>query len=467
VSEAPWCERSAGVLLHLSSLPRGKPLAEALRFAKRIAAAGFRVWQLLPIGPSADGRNPFAAASAFAGDPGLLQSRGAVDRARYARFREENADWLEEWALFAALKAAHGGARWWRWQVPLRRRHAAALARARVAHKGAIERARLAQFRFDAAWRELRRAASDLGLSLFGDVPIYVARDSADVWAHRELFEVDEDGRLTAMAGVPPDAFSASGQLWGHPPFRWSVLAATGFAWWKRRFEVQAARHDLLRIDHFRGLVAWWRVPPGAKNAARGAWVRGPGRAGVDALAPVLRGTRLVAEDLGVITRSVVALRRATGLPGMRVLQFAFDGNRKNPHLPAHHGPDTVCYTGTHDNDTTLGWWRHLARRAREDVARVIGDTDPDMPRALVELAFASPAPLAIVPMQDLLGLGGQARMNRPGTRRGNWRWSFRWRQWPRDFEAQMRATLQRFGRGRQEGTDTSSEGKSRRRCRD
>jgi 4-alpha-glucanotransferase len=443
----PWCERSAGVLLHLGSLPGRDPLGSAAVFARRFARAGFSVWQLLPVGPSADGRNPFAPASAFAGDPRLVLRAARANRRDHARFREANADWLEDWALFTALKEAAGGAPWWRWPAALRRRDMPALAEARRALAAAVERAHLAQYGFDVAWRRLRRVTESLGLALFGDVPLYVARDSADVWSHRELFEVDRNGRFTAVAGVPPDAFTATGQLWGLPPYRWAAMAATGYAWWRRRFEVQAARHDLLRIDHFRGLVAWWRVPPGARTAAGGAWVRGPGRAAVDVLAPVLRGTRLVAEDLGVITDDVVALRRALRLPGMRVLQFAFDGARDNPHLPRNHGPDSVCYTGTHDNDTTLGWWRKLPPAARRRVARAVGTVHPVMPRALVELAWSSPAPLAIVPMQDLLGLGSAARMNRPGARGGNWQWSLHPAGLPRDFETRTREALGRAAR--------------------
>ena len=447
MSGMPWRGRSAGVLLHLTSLPPGDGFVQARRFGERIAKAGMTVWQILPLGPSARGRNPFAPASAFAADPAFAPAMRAIDRAAYARYRECNADWLDDWALFAALKAAHRGAGWWRWPKGLRRRDPAALSAAKRRLAGRIERARLAQYRFDAAWSKLRRALAARGVRLFGDVPLYVARDSADVWSHPELFEVEGDGRLIASTGVPPDAFSAGGQLWGHPPYRWREMAASGFGWWKRRFQVQAARHDLLRIDHFRGMVAWWRVPPGARDAAGGAWVRGPGRAAIDALGPVLGNVRLVAEDLGVVTRNVVSLRRELGLPGMRVLQFAFDGGRNNPHLPAHHGPDTVCYTGTHDNDTTLGWWRGLSRAGRSAVARALGEAHPDMPRALVDLAWSSPAPLAIVPLQDLLGLGREARMNRPGRAGGNWRWSFRWSGWPDDLESRTRAALARHGR--------------------
>ena len=447
MSAMPWCERSAGVLLHLTSLPTGRPDGGAHRFAGLIAAAGLRVWQILPIGPSATERNPFACASAFAGDPAFVTDTEPVDRKAYARFHEENADWLEDWALFAALKEAHGGEPWWRWPAPLRRRDPAALARAGLELADEVDRARITQFRFDSAWTAFHHGTRALGLRLFGDVPLFLSRDSADVWAHRGLFEADEDGRLESVVGVPPDAFSDDGQLWGLPPYRWEAMAANGYAWWKRRFEVQARRHDLLRLDHFRAFAAWWRIPPDASTAATGTWVPGPGRAAIDALAPVLGNVQLVAEDLGVITEDVVALRRTLGLPGMRVLQFAFDGNPENPHLPRHHGPDSVCYTGTHDNDTTLGWWRALSAQQQAEVAQALGTGSPGMPRALVELAWSSPAPLTVVPLQDLLGLGTEARMNRPGVKEGNWRWSFRWDQLPGDFEAALRRSLDRHGR--------------------
>jgi 4-alpha-glucanotransferase len=447
MSAAPWCERSAGVLLHTTSLPGGPWPDQMRRFARRLSRAGCRVWQLLPLGPSAAERNPFAASSAFAAHADLTAGLPVVDRRTQVRYREENADWLEDWALFAALKSASDGAPWWDWPMGLRRREADALASARHALADAIERERDAQCRFDAAWSAFHAAIKALGLQLFGDLPLFVARDSADVWAQRELFEADIDGRLTAVAGVPPDYFSETGQLWGLPPYRWDVMAATGYAWWRRRFEIQARRHDLLRIDHFRGLAGWWRIPPDAPTAATGAWVPGPGRAAIDAVLPALGATRLVAEDLGVITEDVVALRRSLGLPGMRVLQFAFDGNPENPHLPRHHEPDTVCYTGTHDNDTTLGWWRGLSAGEQAEVARILDGGPLDMPGALIDLAWSSPAPLAIVPMQDLLGLGNDARMNRPGIADGNWRWSFGWEQVSDDFESTLRAALLRHGR--------------------
>src|SRR6185436_2333016 len=286
MSMPPWCGRSAGVLLHMTSLPAGGPGGDALRFAECMSAAGLSVWQILPCGPSATARNPFASASAFAGEPAFVTGAEPVDDVAYARFRDEHADWLEDWALFDALKRLHGGAPWWHWPLPLRRRDAATLARAQVELAGEIEQARITQFRFDFAWSALHRELKALGIRLFGDVPLFVARDSADVWAHRELFEAGADGRLESVVGVPPDAFSETGQLWGLPPYRWDAMAASGYAWWKRRFELQARRHDLLRLDHFRAFAAWWRIPPDAPTAAAGAWVPGPGRAPIDALAP-------------------------------------------------------------------------------------------------------------------------------------------------------------------------------------
>ena len=443
----PWCERSAGVLLHLSSLPSGRLDQAAFQFLDLMAQAGLKVWQLLPVGPSAAYHNPFESASAFAGDPALVASATSIDRRAYLDFCDQNSDWLEDWVLYSSLKGEHGGAPWWQWPESLRRREPAALVQARHALAAGMELARLAQFRFESAWAAFRRAANARGIRLFGDIPMFVSRDSADVWAHRELFETDTDGRLTAVVGVPPDAFSGTGQWWGHPAYHWEAMAASGYGWWKRRFQVQARRHDLLRLDHFRGFAAWWRIRPEARNAAEGAWVAGPGRAAIEVLEPVLEGTRLVAEDLGVITEDVVALRRTLGLPGMRVLQFAFDGNPDNPHLPHHHGPDSVCYTGTHDNDTTLGWWRALSGPQQAQVAHALGRENPQMPDALIDCAWSSPAPLTVVPMQDLLRLGSEARMNRPGIAKGNWCWSLSAEQLTASFSNGLRDCLQRHGR--------------------
>jgi len=442
----PWTERSAGVLLHATSLPSGRLDADAARFAELLAAAGVRVWQMLPVGtPDAHG-SPYAPESAFAGHAGLCATEHAPSRTELARFVEANADWLPDYALFRALEQRHGG-EWHTWPAPLRDRQPAALAAARRALAHEIAAVARAQCEFACCWREFRRRVNDLGVRLFGDVPLFVTHHSADVWAHRELFEIGADGLPLASLGVPPDAFASEGQWWGHPPYRWEAMAAQDYRWWKRRFEVQAERFDFVRIDHFRGLAGFWRIPREAATARGGAWAPGPGRASIEVLTAVLGPGRLVAEDLGEITPDVIAMRCALGIPGMRVLQFAFDGDPGNPHLPHKHGPDTVCYTGTHDNDTTLGWWRALDGPARRRVADYLQRPDPAMPGDLVDCAWASPAPLAIVPLQDLLGLGPEARMNRPGIVHGNWSWRFAWEALAADFGPRLRDALARHGR--------------------
>lgn len=445
-----WIERSAGALLPIFSLPGGQLGPEALKFIDWLDAAGLRVWQMLPVGPVDEYGNPFASASAVAGHTGLLAAAdlaAAPDPVAYARFLASERDWLDDWSLFVALKDECAGLPWWQWPPALREREPAALAAARLRLAARIEAECLAQFAFATAWKTLKQAANARGIRLFGDVPLFVVHDSADVWAHRELFEIDVEGRCEAVVGVPPDAFSADGQRWGFPPYRWAAMAAENFAWWRRRFEVQARRFDLVRLDHFRGFAAWWRIPADAPSAAGGRWVPGPGRAALDALVPVLKGVQLVAEDLGVITEDVVALRQALGLPGMRVLQFAFDGLPGNPHLPERHTEDCVCYTGTHDNDTSLGWWQRAPQWMRDKLQALVQQTDPPMPQTLVELAWASVAPLAVVPMQDLLGLDTRARMNLPGVAAGNWRWRLQETQLERPLAMALRASLLRHQR--------------------
>lgn len=446
----PWTGRSAGVLLHAASLPRGDFEKQALRFAAFLERAGVSVWQTLPVGiPDAHG-SPYQPSSAFAGDAELFGAPPVAAAAdALERFSGENADWLPDYALFTALEQRYAGLDWAGWPPPLRDREPGALRRARHELREDIARTTLAQFSFARRWQALKQAFNDRGIRIFGDVPLCMAHHSADVWAHRELFEVGDDGQCQAFMGVPPDAFAADGQWWGYPPYRWDRMAAEGFRWWKRRFAVQAQRFDLVRIDHFRGLEAFWRIPRDAATAREGVWRPGPGRASLDALHEALHGAQLVAEDLGHITEAVVRLRRDAGIPGMRILQFAFDGHADNPHLPHHHEPDTVCYTGTHDNDTTLGWWNALDGDSRRRAADYLRQPHPRMPQALVECAWASPAPLAIVPMQDLLGLGSEARMNRPGLLHGNWAWRFEWDALPADLAERLRADLERHGRAR------------------
>lgn len=450
-AEIPWFRRSAGVLLHLSSLPSGCIDAEAEKFARWLASAGVGIWQILPVGPVDGNGSPFAPASGFAGNTALIPPNLLNEKAEFDDFRSANADWLDDWALFNALSAEFSGLGWWDWPVALRDREPMALQAARRRHSEAIEAEIIAQFNFEMAYKRFKGVVNSLGIQVFGDTPLFLHHHSSDIWAHRELFEVAPDGRAEAVLGVPPDAFSAEGQWWGYPGYRWSAMASEGWAWWRRRFQVQAQRFDLLRLDHFRGFSAWWRIPADAPSAKHGNWVPGPGRSAIDALQPVLNGAKLVAEDLGIITDDVTALRQALGIPGMRVLQFAFDGGDRNPHFPSAHDLDTVCYTGTHDNDTTLGWWNALDGTRRQRVREYFGADDPPMPASLVDLCWSSVAPLSIVPFQDLLGLGSEARMNRPGHPFGNWCWRFQWQQVGAHVLPQLVQQIAMHRRGRED----------------
>ncbi|MCB9520517.1 MAG: 4-alpha-glucanotransferase [Myxococcales bacterium] len=458
-------KKRAGVLLHPTSLPGGPvgALGSAARsFVDLLADAGVGVWQMLPLGPSGFGGSPYMSSSAFAGNPllvdiaplveaGWLQrsdlgdvdetkfdgdqvdldyaealmrrvldaafARFDVSDAAFVAFCERNAEWLDPFSEFAVRSAAAGGASWRTWT-----REGRPAARE-------LDRVRFAQFAFAQQWAELKRYANERGVSLVGDVPIFVSYESADVWRHPELFQLDEGGAPAAVAGVPPDYFSPTGQRWGNPLYDWEALAATDYAWWVARFSAAFEMFDSVRVDHFRGFESYWRVPSDAETAVDGSWVRGPGRSVFDAVAAA-RGCAvdalpIFAEDLGIITREVEELRDALGLPGMRVLQFGFDGDGRNPHLPANVVERSVVYTGTHDNDTSAGWLASLDAAARARVADALGRTTVDA-RALVEAAWKTPASLAVAPLQDLLGLGTEARMNTPGTAVGNWTWRVR-----------------------------------------
>lgn len=449
-SGANWIPRSAGVLLHVTSLPSRCIDTHAHRFVRWLASAGIGVWQILPVGPVDANGSPFSPASGFAGNSRLIPpvtDKRVHRHSDYDDFCAANADWLDDWSLFSALTGEFPGVGWWDWPGSLRDREPTALEAARRQHAQEIETERWRQFEFAAVFSAFKRDANDLGIRIFGDTPLFLHHHSSDVWAHRELFEVDANGRAEAVLGVPPDGFSDTGQWWGYPGYRWEAMASEEWRWWRRRFQVQAQRFDLLRLDHFRGFAAWWRIPAGAASARDGSWVAGPGRRALDVLAPVLNGAQLVAEDLGMITEDVTTLRRALGIPGMRVLQFAFDGGRENPHVPSAHGLDTVCYTGTHDNDTTLGWWQCLDDVRRRRVCEFFHSDNPPMPAALVDLCWSSVSPLSIVPFQDLLGLGSEARMNRPGHAFGNWNWHFEWAQVGESLLPQLAEQLSAHGR--------------------
>lgn len=434
--------RRAGLLLHPTSLPSGM-LADAGRWLDFLHAAGFGVWQVLPLGIPLTGLSPYQCASAFAIDPRLFPA-GPSDLHGFAEWRARQAHWLEDFARFMVIKGEQGDAPWTEWPRPLRDHDAQALAVFDAAHADKLEAVMREQHAAAVHWQELRAAAASRGVALFGDMPLFVAHDSADVWAQRRLFLLDEAGQPTVVAGVPPDYFSATGQRWGNPHYDWDAMQVDGFAWWRQRLAAHFEWFDLVRIDHFRGLVAAWEIPAGEPTAIHGRWVPAPGAALLQAIADEMGELQLVAEDLGIITDEVTALRHRFKLPGMAVLQFAFDEHADNPHKPGNVHPDTVYYTGTHDNDTTSGWWSALPDDARRDVMRQLKVDDPDaVPDAMIDTVLGSCAALAVVPLQDLLGLGSDARMNTPGTDNGNWTWRFRWEALPPDLAPRLRKKLQ------------------------
>ena len=421
--------RRAGVLLHPTALPgeRGAFGAAGRAFIDWLSSAGFSVWQMLPLGPVSESRSPYWTRSDFALDTQFIDCTEAADpqqqRDVFSAFCEGNEHWLEDYALFVALGEDCGGAAWWDWPAPLRERESAALAAARQRLAPRLEQLRTEQWQAARQLAALREYAQQRAIRLFGDLPIYVPPDSATAWAHPEQLQLTATGKPALLAGVPPDYFSADGQLWGYPLYDWKQAQRDHFAFWRMRLRPQLALFDVLRIDHFRGLVDFWAVLPDAANARAGAWHAAPGHALLEALRRDWPDLPLVAEDLGNITEAVGALRREFGLPGMRVLQFAFDGMPGNPHLPHNIDRDAVAYTGTHDNDTTLGWYRALDDVARQRVDFLLRSDLVPMPEALLRAALASVASLAVIPIQDLLGLGSEARFNTPGTVAGNWRW--------------------------------------------
>lgn len=463
--------RASGILLHPTSLPGNYGIGElgheARRFLDFLVAAGQSLWQVLPLGPTSYGDSPYQAFSAFAGNPLLISTdkllhEGLVNEDNVAELRALPRDhvdfgpaittkngllrrayacaqarggaesaawdtpWLADYALFMALKDQHGGAVWSAWPPELARRDPVALARAREELTESIGFYRFCQERFFNEWATLKREANASGITIVGDLPIFVAYDSADVWAHQEQFFLDERGRPEAVAGVPPDYFSETGQLWGNPLYRWDTMARDGYRWWIDRLRMALSQFDLVRVDHFRGFAAYWRIPAGEETAINGHWQPGPGPAFFEAVRREIGELPIIAEDLGLITDDVLALRDSFGLPGMKVLQFA-PSDPENPYLPHQYEPNCVVYTGTHDNDTTRGWWATAAPEQRDFLARYLGyqPTDETIAWDLIRLAFGSVARTAVVPLQDVLGLGSAGRMNTPGKEQGNWGWRF------------------------------------------
>jgi 4-alpha-glucanotransferase len=443
----------AGLLLHPTSLPSGT-LVDAERWLDFLQAAGFGVWQMLPLGIPLAGLSPYQCASAFAVNPALFPA-APVDLHGFADWCSRQAHWLEDFARFTVIKAEQGGASWTDWPVALRDRDAQTLAAFDISHADQLNAVMVEQYRVALHWQRIHAQAAARGIQLFGDMPIFVAHDSADVWAQRGLFLLDDAGHPTVVTGVPPDYFSATGQRWGNPHYNWAAMEADGFAWWRARLAAHFEWFDLVRIDHFRGLLAAWTIPAGEPTAIHGKWVAAPGAALLQAIsqecgADEMGELPLVAEDLGIITPEVTALRHQFGLPGMAVLQFAFDHHADNPHKPENVHPDTVYYTGTHDNDTTLGWWRALPDEARQQVMRQLGVHEPDaVPDAMIDTVLESRAALAILPLQDVLRLGSEARMNTPGTGNGNgnWTWRFAWDALPSELASNLLEQLQKAHR--------------------
>ncbi len=412
------------MLLPLSALEA--PLGRGGRaFVDWLAAAGFSVWQMLPLGPAGPAGSPFWTRADCAGDPALLDTAELPDPAapRETEFLKASAPWLADYALFEALAHSQADAPFWSWPQPLRDREPRALEQARIRLAAEVARVEAEQHAFYVQWRRLREYARARGVRLFGDLPFYVAPSSLETWTQRGLFKLGADGAPAVVSGVPPDYFTHLGQLWGNPVYDWDAARRSDFQWWRARVRAQLARFDLLRLDHFRALVAYWAVPAGAPDARGGAWHDTPGAELLGRLRGELGELPLVAEDLGVITPKVVALRKAFALPGMRVLQFAFDGNPENPHLPYMHEHDNVAYTGTHDNDTAVGWYHGLDPGTRARVDLFLRGAAEAMPETLIRAALGSVAALAVVPVPDLLALGSEARFNTPGTATGNWTW--------------------------------------------
>ena len=472
-------ERTAGALLHITSLPGPHGSGDfgpgALHFVDWLASTGQRVWQVLPTTPIGPGHSPYQSVSAFAGSPLMvalepLVERGwlappalppggfdarRVDFERVVPWREQQlraaaagfradagradrqalrdwcaaeAAWLDDYCLFMALERAHDCAPWWQWSAPLARRDAAALRRARAEHADEIGFWQFVQWCFSVQCGALRAHAKARGVAIMGDLPIFVAQHSADCWARPDLYELDTRFQPTVVAGVPPDQFAIDGQRWGNPLYRWARMADDGYAWWTARVKRALDLADLFRIDHFRGFAAHWEIPAASPTARQGRWVAGPGRALFAAIEHALGALPIVAEDLGHITPDVHELRRACGFPGMKVLQFAFGDDAAHEYLPHNFEPASVVYTGTHDTDTARGWWDHAAERERAFAGTYLACGAHDVHWAMIRALCNSVAHTVIYPLQDVLGLPRASRMNTPGTMGGdNWTWRFDW----------------------------------------
>lgn len=470
-------DRVSGILVHPTSFPGPHGIGDlgpaAFRFVDWLAHAGQQRWQLMPLGPTGLGDSPYASPSAFAGNPLLVslewlggelllrpEDFGEIPefpdweadfgrvfhfklpllRRAFARFNETRTDameaeltafrvreafWLEDFAIFEAAKVVNDGAAWWQWDDDLRAREDGALKRARAEWADEIAFQEFVQFQFRRQWATLKAYANERGIRIIGDIPIFVALDSSDVWANQSVFRLTADGQPEVIAGVPPDYFSPTGQLWGNPHYDWDELARTDFAWWVERVRAILTQVDIVRVDHFRGFAAAWAVPYGSEDAKPGRWQKAPGEALFNAIRAALGDVPFIAEDLGIITEDVEALRQTLDIPGMRVLQFAFGDGPDNIYLPHNYEPETVAYSATHDNQTSVGWFHGLGDAERAEVQRYLGRDGSDIAWDLIRAAVASVAETAIFPLQDVMRLGDEARMNTPGRLGGNWGWRY------------------------------------------
>ena len=475
--------KQAGVLLHISSLPSANLGDDAFAFVDFLSEVGASVWQVLPINAPHDDGSPYQCLSAHAGNPAFISLQKLVvarwidsdeaelgtmqalaiaynryyqqleDQTALTKFCRKQAHWLNDFALFYALRNHFNHTAWNTWPAAYKNREAKALKQFKTNFCAEIALIKFTQFVFFNQWDTLKKYCHLKNVKLFGDVPIFVAYDSADVWAHRDLFKLNLRGDMRVVAGVPPDYFSETGQRWGNPHYDWRHMQADGFAWWLQRLRTQKQLFDMVRIDHFRGFEAAWEIPASATTAIDGKWKRAPGKALLRTITQQFPRMRLIAEDLGIITPQVTALRQQFNLPGMKILHFAFGSGDDNAYLPANVCANSVVYTGTHDNDTTLGWYQTLDVNAKAHLLFLLGKDTPNMPQDLVSMTLNCQAYLAIIPMQDLLGLDAEHRMNTPGTMGNNWRWQFNWPQLTLDLKQQFAAALFESGRASKRAT--------------